>query len=63
MYGGKGGDNIVAPIIPTVGGIALLPNTGDNKVLFFVSLLSITVGSLILLTTLARFAAKRYYKS
>lgn len=64
MYeGGKGGGDLVAPIIPTAAGIAVLPNTGGNQLLFIVSLVSTIVGVTILLTTLARMAAKRYYKA
>lgn len=62
MYGGKGGGELIAPIVPTVGGIVLLPNTGGNNVLLAISLFSTIVGSAILLTTAVRLVAKKYYK-
>lgn len=62
MYGGRGGGEGFASIVPTAGGIAVLPNTGGNQLLFVLSLVSIVVGSLILITTTARFVAKRLYK-
>jgi len=48
--------------IPTAGGIAVLPNTGSNELLFAAALLSTVIGSLILVSTAVRFAAKRFYK-
>lgn len=59
MYGGKGGGGSVAAIVPTTAGIAVLPNTGGNPVLLVASLLSIAVGSAILLSTAVRFIAKK----
>lgn len=61
MYEGNGAG--IASIIPTVGGIAVLPNTGDNTTLFIVSVVSTTVGSLILTSTIVRFVAKKFYKA
>lgn len=62
MYGGRGGGEGFASVIPTAGGIAVLPNTGGNQLLFVLSLVSIIVGSLILATTTARFIARMIYK-
>lgn len=44
-------------------GAVVLPNTGENSVLFFVALISVIVGSAIILSTIARFAAKKFYKA
>lgn len=63
MYGGKGGGEGFASIVPTAGGIAVLPNTSGNSLLFVLSLASIVVGSIILTTTTARFIAKKFYKA
>lgn len=46
-----------------VAGAVLLPNTGDNHILFGVALTSVIVGSLIVLTTVIRFIAKKAYKA
>lgn len=46
-----------------VTGACVLPNTGDNRVLFYVALTSIAVGSMIVLSTVVRFAAKKYFKA
>lgn len=62
MYGEGNGAGL-ASIVPTVGGITMLPNTGDNTTLFIVSLFSTIVGSLILVSTLARFVAKKFYRA
>lgn len=45
------------------GGIALLPNTGGSQLLLVVAILSITVGSLILVSTAASIIAKKFYKN
>lgn len=64
MYGGKGGgSDLVTGVVPTAGGIAVLPNTGGNELLMVVSLLSIAVGVAILLSTGIRFVAKKHYKA
>lgn len=63
MYGGRGGGEGFASIVPTAGGIAVLPNTGGNSLLLVLSLTSIVVGGLILATTTARFVAKLIYKA
>jgi hypothetical protein len=57
MYGGKGGGG--AAIV--AGGAIVLPNTGGNVVLTIVALTSITVGTVILLSTLVRWIAKKAY--
>jgi hypothetical protein len=55
MYeGGKGAGSIA-------GGSVLLPNTGGNSVLTIVAITSIAVGAIIVVSTLARFVAKRAY--
>jgi LPXTG-motif cell wall-anchored protein len=43
-------------------GAVVLPNTGENHVLFFVALISIVIGSAIILSTVARIAAKKFYR-
>jgi hypothetical protein len=58
--------NNVNPVfgsIGVVGGVAALPNTGDNKIYIAVSIFSIVVGVLILLSTGVRFAVKKYTKA
>ena len=50
-------------VVPTGAGIAVLPNTGDNRLLAVAAIVSIVIGSAILLTTLARFVAKHAYKA
>ena len=62
MYGGKGGGSLTA-IIPTTAGVAVLPNTGGNVLLFIAALLSTVIGAAILLSTAARFVAKKAYKA
>lgn len=58
MYSpGLGGSGLTAT------GIALLPNTGGNVLFFIISLLSIVIGSLIVLSTIARFVARKIYRS
>lgn len=47
----------------TAAGIAILPNTGGNVLFFIISLLSIAIGSLIILSTIARLIARKIYKS
>ena len=44
-------------------GVAVLPNTGGSRLLMTVAIVSIVTGSVIVLTTLARFAAKMTYKA
>ncbi len=62
MYGGRGSGSL-APLASTAAGVALLPNTGGNPLLMVVSIVSILTGSVILLSTLARYAAKKAYKA
>lgn len=57
MYGKVLGASTVA------SGALVLPNTGGNKVLTVVALVSIGVGAAILLSTFVRFIAKRAYKA
>ncbi len=47
----------------TAAGIAALPFTAGNEPLMAVALLSIAIGSAILLSTAMRFIAKKYYKA
>ena len=53
---------VLGAAAPTVLGAVILPNTGGNHTLFIVALTSVIVGSLIILTTVARMIAKRMYK-
>ena len=63
MYdGGKGGGSLTA-VIPTAAGVAVLPNTGGNTLLFVAALLSTVIGGAILLSTAARFVVKKAYKA
>lgn len=48
---------------PAVAGIVTLPNTGNNAVLTALSLVSIAAGVAIMLTTAARFVAKKRYNA
>jgi len=49
--------------VATIGGVAALPNTGDNKIYIALSIFSIVVGVLILLSTAVRFAVKKQSKA
>ena len=62
MYGGRGSGS-AASLASTAAGIALLPNTGGNPLLMVVSIVSILTGAVIMLSTLARFVAKKAYKA
>jgi hypothetical protein len=44
-------------------GALLLPNTGGNVPLTIAAITTITVGGLILITTIVRFIAKKAYKA
>ena len=44
-------------------GIAVLPFTAGNEPLMAVAIFSTAIGSIILLSTAARFVAKKYYKA
>jgi hypothetical protein len=60
MYeGGKGGGGAAG----IIGGAVVLPDTGGNIVLQIVALVSIVAGTAIVLSTIARFAAKRAHKA
>jgi hypothetical protein len=63
MYGGLGGGGPVVGLTSVAAGVAVLPNTGDNKVFIAVSIFSIVVGALILVSTAARFIAKKAFKA
>jgi hypothetical protein len=56
MYGGKGGGfgGITA-------GTIILPNTGGHPILAFAAIMSIAVGSAILLSLFGRWVFKRIY--
>ena len=63
MYdGGKGGGSLTA-VVPTTAGVAVLPNTGGNPVLFVAALLSTIIGGAILLSTVARFVVAKTHKA
>lgn len=59
MYGN--GD--VLGLGTATAGIILLPNTGNNMLLFVIATTSIAIGSLIVLSTIVRFIAKKVYKA
>jgi len=63
MYGGKGGGSVVLGLVPTVAGSVVLPNTGDNYLLRIVSIVSIVAGSLVIVASVALFAAKKAHKA
>jgi LPXTG-motif cell wall-anchored protein len=58
VYGGS-----VLGTSTVAAGVVVLPNTGENHVLFIVALASIIIGSLIILSTIIRFIAKKVYKA
>lgn len=47
----------------TGAGVLVLPNTGGNSVLTIAAITSIVVGCAILVTSVARFVAKRAYRA
>lgn len=50
--------------VSTAGaGVLVLPNTGGNSLLTAAAYTSIVVGSIIILTSVVRFVAKRAYNS
>lgn len=55
--------NTVLGVSTAGAGAMILPNTGDNNLLTIAAYVSITVGAIILATTLARFLAKKAYKA
>jgi len=57
MYGGKGSGGAAS----IVGGTIVLPNTNGHFILLIVALTSIVVGSVILLSILGRWIAKKAY--
>jgi hypothetical protein len=64
MYGlGNGAAGGLVAVVPTVAGIVILPDTGENHVLFVVALTSVVIGSLIVITTIIRMIAKKVYKA
>ena len=64
MYSGStGGATPLVGFASTAAGVAVLPNTGDNKVFIAVSIFSIVVGAIILLSTAVRFVAKKSFKA
>ena len=54
MYGKGAGCSVVS-------GCVLLPNTGGNTVLTIVAIAGITIGSASLVSTFARFVAKKAF--
>lgn len=63
MYGGKGGGNLVAGAVPTAAGVAVLPNTSGNETLLVLSIISTTVGILVLVSALTRIIINRTHKA
>lgn len=63
MYGGRGGGSTLLGVVPTAAGVAVLPNTGDNHLLFAVSLLCVIVGAAVVVTSLVFYAAKKLHKA
>jgi len=61
MYGS--GNGSVLGATTTTAGIAVLPNTGDNTLLFVVAITSVIIGLLIILTTVIRLIAKKIYRA
>lgn len=61
---GSGNGSVLGTSTTAAGtGILMLPNTGSNSLLTAVAVTSIFIGLLIVLTTIIRFAAKKYYKA
>lgn len=60
---GIGGGGPFVGVASVAAGVAVLPNTGDSKVLMVTSIASIAIGSIILLSTAVRFVAKKAYKA
>lgn len=57
MYeGGKG----AAPI---VAGSVILPNTGGNRILTAIAVISIVVGVVIVVSTIARYVTKKAHRA
>lgn len=48
------GNGSVLGATTTAAGVAILPNTGDNNVLFAVAIISIVIGLLVVATTVVR---------
>ncbi len=57
------GNTSVLGAATTTAGILVLPNTGGNDALLVVAVSSIAIGSLIVLSTVVRFVAKKIYKA
>jgi len=62
MYGGGTGGGAVLGATTTVASAIVLPNTGENTLLSIAAIAGLVIGVAILMTTLARFVAKKYYK-
>jgi len=55
--------SVLGATTSTVLGAVVLPNTGENHALFFVALTSVIVGLAIIISTIVRIAAKKFYKA
>lgn len=56
------GNGSVLGASTALAGVAILPNTGGNTAFYAVAVASIVIGSLIILSTIIRFIAKKVYK-
>lgn len=59
MYGG----GVVLGASTTVAAGAVLPNTGDNRAMVIAATISLVVGIIVTVTSLARLVAKKAYKA
>lgn len=55
--------NSVLGVSTAGAGALILPNTGGNNMLTIAAIASISVGAVILVTSFARFVAKKAYKA
>ncbi len=62
MYEGGRGAGFV-PVASTSAGVLILPNTGGSIALTVLSILLIAVGGLVIVSTAARFLAKKMFKA
>ena len=53
----------VLGVATTTAGAVVLPNTGSNRTLMIVAAINVLVGSVIVITAVMRFVAKRAYKA
>lgn len=62
MFERGSGNGSVLGVSTTAAGIAVLPNTSGNTVLFSIAMLSIVIGVLVILSTVVRMVVKKAYK-